>query len=363
MKLNIKQLIICIISSVWLSIIISLIICSTFKIDNEKIKPSFLTIIQDSVTKRVSSWDKTGRNFDYWIIKGKSSVILTDIKGPGCITHIWMTADSTKNKYHYKKVMLKMYWDDEKEPSVISPVGEFFCLGHSMVNSFNSLAFAVSACGSNKLDGRAGMNCYLPMPFNKGARIELENGGDNDFIQYFHIDYELYKNKIENNVGYFHAQWNSESCEADTKESNPVNLKGQENYILLEAEGQGQYIGCNLSVIKKSKEWWGEGDEMIFIDGDKNPTINGTGTEDYFGQSWGTQNNRFLYNGSSLCDDYTGGFHTFYVFHLHNPIRFNKSIKVTIEHGSGNNQNNPYSSVAYWYQKEPHKMLLYQGGK
>jgi hypothetical protein len=108
-------------------------------------------------------------------------------------------------------------------------------------------------------------------------------------------------------------------------------------------------------VIKNGSEWWGEGDEMIWIDGDKKPTINGTGTEDYFGHAWGMQGNAGLYSGSSLSMDYTGGYQTCYVFHMVNPIRFRKGIKVSIEHGTGNNLSGYYSSVAYWYQKELHK--------
>jgi len=324
---------------------------------------SEIAVIKDAKTRRISSWDKSGRNADYWIIKKGEKKVLADIKGAGCITHIWMT-QSPKSLYHFRKVLLKIYWDDEKNPSVLVPVGDFFCLGHSIVNSFCSLPFSASTDNNNKFDSTVALNCYLPMPFNKSARIEIENQGEKDYVQYFYIDYELYNEPLDSNIAYFHSQWHRENptdgwgheIRVNTPEANIVNLDGKGNYVILSAEGTGHYIGCNLSVTNLQGTWWGEGDDMIFIDGEKwPPSLHGTGSEDYFNHAYGMQDNKFLFNGSSIHEKNTGGYQTSYVFHLTNPIRFKKSIKVTIEHGHGNHLSNEYSSTAYWYQIEPHK--------
>ncbi|MFH1074091.1 MAG: glycoside hydrolase family 172 protein [Candidatus Firestonebacteria bacterium] len=335
----------------------------------ENILKSLMTV-SDAKTKRESSWDKTGRNADWWKIKKGETRVLADIKGPGCLTHIWMTQSTAQNLYHFRKVLIKIYWDGEKYPSVLVPVGDFFCLGNSITNSFCSLPFTASANNNNRVDGLVALNCYLPMPFNKSARVEIENQGDCQYSQYFYIDYELYDKPLDNNIAYFHANWKRENpCGGwaheilvNTPEADVVNLNGKENYVILEASGKGHYIGCNISVTNLQTgwgdfgTWWGEGDDMIFIDGEKwPPSLHGTGSEDYFNQAYGMQDNKFLFNGSSIFEKNTGGFQTSYVFHLSNPVRFQKSIKATLEHGHANHLSNEFSSTAYWYQIEPHK--------
>lgn len=135
---------------------------------------------------------------------------------------------------------------------------------------------------------------------------------------------------------------------------NAERMAWENNYVLLEAGGRGHYLGCNLSVTNFQGEWWGEGDDMIWIDGYKwPPDLHGTGSEDYLNQAWGMQPNAFLRNGSSLYEHHTGGYQTSYVFHVENPVRFQREIKVTIEHGHANHLANEMSSVAYWYAEQP----------
>ena len=144
-------------------------------------------------------------------------------------------------------------------------------------------------------------------------------------------------------------------------ESNIVNkdrLAWQNNYVILETQGRGHYIGCSLSVTNFKGEWWGEGDDMIWVDGYKwPPDLHGTGSEDYLNQAWGMQPNAFLRNGSSIHESHTKGYQTIYVFHIENPVRFEKEIKVTIEHGHGNHLANEMSSVAYWYAGRPNRVV------
>ena len=291
---------------------------------------------------------------------------LAEILGAGYITHIWMTANSIEDHY-LRKVLLRMFWDEEQEPSVLVPLGDFFGMGHGLTRNFVSLPLSMSP-----RNGR-GLNCFFPMPFYKKAKIEAVNEGNQPLTLYFYIDYEIHS-KLEEDLGMFHAQWRREN---PTTAVNPpgdrdkVNLDGKENYVILEAEGRGHYVGCNLNVDCREKRWYGEGDDMIFIDGDARPTLNGTGTEDYFNCAYSPSEEyhapyhgyplvshpRELLTPSSaprLVRDYSGRT-SMYRFHIEDPVTFKESIRVTIEHGHANALSNDYSSTAYWYQTEPHK--------
>lgn len=321
-----------------------------------------LTHFKKARTLRASSWDVSGRNADAWGFKPGETKVLADIKGPGCIKHIWMTQGQG-----YRDVLIRIFWDDEENPSVLCPIGDFFGLGNEIVNSYQCYLFSASTWGNNQFNGGCALNCYASMPFRKSARIELVNESDKHHGQYFYIDYELYDEPLGDDVIYFHTQFRRENpCNGwgheiivNTPESNIVNtekLAWTNNYLILDAVGKGHYIGCNISVANFQGTWWGEGDDMIWVDGYKwPPDLHGTGSEDYLNQAWGMQNNAFMHNGSSIHEGNTKGYQTSYVHHLENPVRFQKELKVTIEHGHGNHLSNESSSVAYWYQDEPHK--------
>jgi len=323
---------------------------------------SSLTRVRKARSLRASSYDVTGRNADAWRVPAGETKVIADIKGSGCINHIWMTQGAG-----YRNVLLRMFWDDEENPSVLCPLGDFFGLGHEIVNSYQSYLFSASTRGNNQFNTGCALNSYVQMPFNKSARIELVNEGESEHGQYFYIDYELYDEPHADDIGYFHAQFRRENpCDGwgheirvNTPEANIVNkeqLAWENNYVILEAEGTGHYIGCNLSVTNFQDTWWGEGDDMIWVDGYKwPPDLHGTGSEDYLNQAWGMQPNAFMHNGSSIHEQDTNGYQTSYVFHLENPVYFQKEIRVTIEHGHGNHLANETSSVAYWYQFESHK--------
>ena len=318
-----------------------------------------LTRIRKGKTGRFSSWDTTGRNQDRWLIPAGESRVLADIEGPGVITHIWMT-----QREHYRECLLKITWDDAPAPSVLVPLGDFFGLGHSIVYSYQSLLFTASARHDNRFNQGCALNCYAPMPFRKRVIVELINESAETHGQYFYVDYEA-RDEIDEDAGYFHAEfrrtnpfggWGHE-VRVNMPEANIVNkerLAWENNYVILETKGHGHYVGCNLSVTNFQGTWWGEGDDMIWVDGYKwPPDVHGTGSEDYLNQAWGMQDNAFLRNGSSIYEHNTGGYQTSYVFHLENPVRFQEEIKVTIEHGHGNHLANEMSSVAYWYGAEP----------
>ncbi|MGQ9630490.1 MAG: glycoside hydrolase family 172 protein [bacterium] len=334
-----------------------------------------LTRVRDARSARSSSWDQSGRNRDAWIVMPGETAVLADLEGPGCITHIWMTQFCRRivgpnwevnDPDYYRKVLLRMYWDDQDHPSVLVPLGDFFCLGHSIAGNFASIPFTVSANDNqrNKFGGSAALNCYLQMPFNKRARVEIENQNDVPYGQYFYIDYELYREPLGDDIAYFHAQWRRENpcggwdpeIQVNCPEADVSNLDGKGNYVILEAEGRGHYIGCNISVTNFQGTWWGEGDDMFFIDGEEwPPSLHGTGSEDYFNQAWGMQRNAYPMNGSALYEGDVPGYQVSYRFHLVDPVRFSKSIRVTIEHGHGNHSVNDWASTAYWYQTLPSK--------
>ena len=332
-----------------------------------------LARIHNRKTGRASSWDTSGRNSDAWTIPAGESAVLADIKGPACITHIWMT-----QRNHYRECLLKITYDNAAHPSVLCPLGDFFCLGHGMVNSFQSMLFTASTRWNYHFDQGAALNCYTPMPFAERAVVELVNESGEPHRQYFYVDYETL-DEMPQDLGYLHAEfrrtnpfggWGPEVF-VNTPEANIVNaerLAWENNYVILETKGRGHYLGCNLSVTNFQGTWWGEGDDMIWVDGYKwPPDLHGTGSEDYLNQAWGMQDNAFLRNGSSIFEGRTlepgnmgqdlwrrgKGYQTSYVFHIENPVRFTQEIKVTIEHGHGNHLANEMSSVAYWYAGAP----------
>jgi hypothetical protein len=333
--------------------------------------------IRNQVTGRASSWDTSGRNNDAWTVPPGETAVLADIQGPACITHIWMT-----QRDHYRECLLKITFDNAVYPSVLCPLGDFFCLGHGIVNSFQSLLFSASTHFPYSFDQGAALNCYAPMPFAERALVELINESDEPHCQYFYVDYETLDDKPDD-VGYLHAEfrrtnpfggWGHEIA-VNTPEANVVNkerLAWENNYVILETQGHGHYVGCNLSVTNFQGTWWGEGDDMIWVDGYKwPPDLHGTGSEDYLNQAWGMQENAFLRNGSSIFEGRTiapafpevelwrgkGGYQTSYVFHIENPVRFTKEIKVTIEHGHANHLQNEMCSVAYWYAEQPTRVV------
>jgi hypothetical protein len=217
-----------------------------------------------------------------------------------------------------------------------------------------------------------GVNCYFPMPFAKGARIELVNQSDRVFggqlgRLWYHIDYLEYEDAPGDDIGRFHAQWRRENPTviADIpREPGRVfpgfNLTGEDNYVLLEAQGEGHLAGIFLQVDNIQGGWYGEGDDMIFIDGETwPPSIHGTGSEEVFGGG-ACPDKEYAgpYTGFVLVENRDGktfaGNNAMYRWYLHDPVCFLKSVRVTIEHGHGNDYANDYASVAYWYQKEPH---------
>ena len=329
---------------------------------------SNLFVKRAAKSMRVSSYDKTGGNTDRLHIAPGDTVTLADIKSPGIITHIWVTIGTDGpglEKDYLRKITLQAYWDGEKNPSIEAPVGDFFGMGHSMTKNFVSAPLQMSP-----QDGK-GFNCFFPMPFRESAKFVVKNECENTVFFYYYIDYEEHKTMPED-VLMFHAQWRRE-CPTDGKKRSEFNnnaayqLEGENkdgagNYVLLDAEGHGHYVGANINIHNLSDsaqwDWPGEGDDMIFIDGEPwPPRLHGTGTEDYVNMAWcPTQEYSAPYHGLILGgkDNWKGKI-TYYRYHILDPIIFEKSIKVTIEHGHNNHRCDDWSSTAYWYQNEPHK--------
>jgi len=324
-----------------------------------------LYIAREGRRLRESSFDRSGGNRDYYVVKPGEKREICLIKGAGVITHIWMTLgpmDQVEEPFVHRKLALRMYWDGEESPSVEAPVGDFFGMGHGLTKNFVSAPLAMSP-----QDGRA-MNCFFPMPFASSARIEVESGCAESLKCYFYVDYELLPSQAEDALR-FHALWRRERTKGidDSSLSNArfefggKNVSGDDNYMILDAVGRGHYVGCNLNIhnLRFTHEWnwYGEGDDMIFIDGESwPPSIHGTGMEDYFSTAWcPTQPYSSPYHGIILGGDANwAGKVSFYRYHIEDPVMFSKSIRVTIEHGHNNRRSDDYSSTAYWYQDEPH---------
>ena len=318
-----------------------------------------LTQPHEYVQKRISSYDQTGGNEDFRTIAPGETLTILDEPGPGIVTHIWFTF-SSEEMYHLKKIVLRMYWDGEATPSVEAPIGDFFGLGLGEYFTFDALPLSAAP-------NRA-VNSFFPMPFQKHARITVENQGKMKLdALYYNIDYQAYGKPLPTDTLYFHAQYRQASPNqglkgdwkdnGDPLQNDKKNLTGEGNYVWMEATGRGQFVGVTMSVLQNQDYWWGEGDDMFFVDGEKRPSINGTGTEDYFLGAYDFGGRPFsyaLYGAPVVGEEKVGGRTSVYRFHLDSPIPFTKSIKATIEHGHANGRSDNYFSVAYWYQTEPH---------
>jgi hypothetical protein len=315
-----------------------------------------LAELRDAESHRVSSFDRTGGNDDRLHVAPGTTATLAEISGAGCVTHIWTTI-ACRDPFHLRKIVLRIYWDGEAEPSVEVPVGDFFGLGHAQTTYFSSLPL--------QMFDRA-FNCWFPMPFAQNARITVENQTGDEVIYYYYVDYETY-DRLDGDYGRFHAQWRRENPtivrppDALGPNDHRLNLTGKDNYLVLEAQGRGHYVGCHIDVDLNKPGWWGEGDDMFFIDGEPWPTsLHGTGTEDYFCGAWNynrlerTFDTPYYGYHFKTNADYTGK-HSQYRYHIEDPIRFKKSLVFSIEHGHANDVEGDWSSTAYWYQSEPHQ--------
>ena len=314
---------------------------------------------QDYFLKRVSSADPSGANADFRQVDPGGVLTLLDANGPGMLTHIWITVASPEAE-HLKKLVLRIYWDHETTPSVEAPLGDFFGLGLGEYHRWESELLSV---GSDKA-----LNSFFLMPFQKHARITVSNEGQQKVDAfYFNLDYRAYSEPLPGGTLYFHAQfrqgqpnhgWTSDwQKNSDPRVDRKTNLDGKENYLWLDAAGRGHFVGVTMSVLQNQDGWWGEGDDMFFIDGEARPSIAGTGSEDYFLGAWDFGGHPFfyrLYGAPVVGEERAGGKSSVYRFHLDSPIPFTKSLRATIEHGHANHRSDNYYSVAYWYQTEPH---------
>jgi hypothetical protein len=290
------------------------------------------------------------------VIKSHTTFTVAEITGPGAIQHIWMTPTG-----NWRFSILRFYWDDETTPSIEVPVGDFFGEGWGKFAQINSLAVCANP-GS-------GFNCYWPMPFRKKCKITMENIADQDMVLYYQVDYTL--TDVPKDAAYLHAQF---------RRTNPLPYK--QNYVLVDSiRGKGQYVGTYMAYGAHSNGWWGEGEIKFFIDGDTDyPTINGTGTEDYFCGAYDFDTRKKNdagveeVNYTEFSNPYTGlpqvirgdGHYQIaqrfglYRWHIKDPIRFDKDLKVTIQ-ALGWRDGGRYlplqddiATTVFWYQTEPH---------
>lgn len=322
---------------------------------------AYLAMRRSCRSRRISSYDRTGGNDDYIKVGAGENVELARIGGAGIIRHLWFTFAS-KDEMFGRNVILRMYWDGEDMPSVESPLGDFFGQGWGEHYEYAALPLCAAPEG-----GRA-LVSYFSMPFSEGARISVENDSGLEIIAfYFYIDYEEH-DAIPASLARFHSFWNRELTTPASGVENEwgllgepdKNTSGEDNYVFADIKGAGHFVGINYFVQNPGPMWYGEGDDMWFVDGEKRPgSIHGTGTEDFFNTSW-SPNKVFLhpYFGCARAPVGRGGWlgrTHLYRFFIEDPICFRKSLKGTIEHGHANNLTLDLSSVAYWYQEEPHK--------
>ncbi len=319
----------------------------------EKGKGGMATLEEGTAAKAARDLGQGWKVNPYIHIESKQTFTLADIEGPGAIQQIWMTPTGD-----WRYSIIRIYYDDETEPSVEVPVGDFFCQGWKTYKHISSTPICVNP-------GSA-FNSYWIMPFRKKCKITMTNLDEKRMTLYFQINYTL--TEISDDAAYFHAQF---------RRTNPVPYK--EVYTILDGvKGKGHYVGTYMAWGSNNNSWWGEGEIKFFMDGDKKfPTICGTGTEDYFCGSYGFEARRE--DGVKEYREYTTPYAGFYVvkpdeeplrksqtrfglyrWHITDPVRFDKDLKVTMQ-ALGWRSGGRYlplqddiASVAFWYQQEPH---------
>lgn len=288
-----------------------------------------------------------------YINAGESKVI-ADIKGPATINHIWLTFNEARPNWlesggsaRPDELVVRIFWDDAKDPAVEAPLGDFFGAGFGERHELRSLPVMV--------EGGDGYNCYWQMPFYKRAVITITNESSKNCRSfYYHIDYT--EEQLPERTPYFCAQYKNEFPE-----------KAGSDYLILDAEGEGHYVGTVMSIRSRSPFWFGEGDVRIYVDGEKKPGIVGTGTEDYFLMAWGLNQAQYPYFGCTyMSSDFEdlGVQYCLYRWHIADPIRFTKSLRFEIEHTGWISEDETESgkvephvereddiaTVAFWYQ-------------
>jgi hypothetical protein len=297
---------------------------------------------QGYAASRASSWERrSGPRDNVWVPATGEEYTLTEIEGPGAITHIWMTT-----LVNGRDLVLRIYWEGSPHPSVEAPLGDFFGVAMDAAADMISLPIQVSSQGRSR-------NCWWPMPFNRSARVTVAaakspaNAGRDTVPLYFYIDHVVYDRPLKD-IHYFHARF---------RETDPA-VRG-EPVTLVEAEGDGHFVGVVMGQRARIEGWFGEGDDVITIDG--RTSFLGTGTEDYFSGAYGFQVFSGPYHGVPFVEERgIGSRVSAYRFHIADPIPFRKSFRFDIEHWPWlsplpNTSRDYFSSVGFWYQKTVHK--------
>ena len=305
-----------------------------------------LTQLKKYSSHRVSSGNAyIASNDDSKRIMPGDTLVMADVAGPGMITHIWLTV--ANNEFAWPRLLrVRVYYDGHKTPSVDAPLGDFFGVGHGSERNLNSLMVHDSSFGRAR-------NSYWPMPYRKSCRITVTNEGDRIVpMFYYHVDYRSYSS-LPADVAYFHAYYRQE---------RPA--RAGHNYEFLNINGTGHYVGTVLSVVQTQLSWFGEGDDLFYIDGAKKPQIYGTGSEDYFNDAWGLRDSDGPWAGTPIAEgERIGSRLSAYRWHVPDPIAFTNSLWAGIEHAGWTAKEDGsvrsafeerpdyFSSVAFWYQK------------
>lgn len=325
--------------------------------------PADFARVQPGASARVSSaHPEAWSNGDNRWVKPGETLVLADVQGPGVIRHIWLTFPDAAPSWIAKEgsaapdeIVIRMYWDGHDQPAVEAPLGDFFGAGFGRRAEINSIPVQVQGAGGDSY------NCFWPMPFFTSARIIITNESARPLAAfYYHVDYS--REEIAPDSAYFCAQYRQE-----------FPAQAGKDYLVadIEAAGGGHYVGTVLSVRSRSPEWFGEGDDKFFVDGDPpgRPSLLGTGTEDYFLNAWGMERATFPSFGVSwLSGEWLGDLGnsgTMYRWHIADPVRFTKSLRFELEHKGWMSadetttgkveghveRSDDFASVAFWYQR------------
>lgn len=299
--------------------------------------------------RRISSNEQpqwNDANLDMTVLPPGKTLEMPLLQGPGVITHIWLTSHAGRAN-ELNALSLRIYWDGREEPGIEVPLGDFFAVGQGQPAVVESVPVQVSPSGA--------LSCYWRMPFATSARLVVTNDNpDRTTGLYWQVDWTELE-ALPADTGYLHARYRQEYPAVSGRD-----------YLIADLEGRGQYVGTVMSVTLAQDGWWGEGDDFFYIDGEAVPSLQGTGSEDYFNDAWGFRPRTSHWFGQPRWQgDAAGDSGVCYRWHVLDPVGFTTSLKVTMEHKGNRPEDTEgfflerpdfISSVAFWYQTgEPKK--------
>ncbi len=269
-------------------------------------------------------------------VNAGSTASVDDLSGAGAVTAVKVKFDLPQDpeaqRVLLRQLTISITWDGDAKPSVWSPLGDFFAYVGG-ADKFQSFPVGLSADGT--------FYSYWYMPYGQKAHIEVGNDGPAPVAMTWEVDHAPLDQPIDT-LARFHAKWHRDAFLPDRADRWP-------DWTLLTTQGTGRYVGTHLHGWNPRGGWWGEGDDKFFIDGEKFPSIFGTGSEDYFGYAWSSAGHFSRPYHNQILNENNAGHFDDNRWHIADSVPFQSSFEGNIEKYFPNERTTLYAAEAFWY--------------